>query len=56
MQVHTSGHATLYKFMFPPHQHEGFMQMSDLTVNWLQKLGSAAIFDMTMGDRCGPVL
>ncbi|MPC76836.1 Protein O-linked-mannose beta-1,2-N-acetylglucosaminyltransferase 1 [Portunus trituberculatus] len=33
--------------------HEGFMQMSDLTVNCLRRLGSKAILDMTMGDRCG---
>ncbi|XP_050737950.1 protein O-linked-mannose beta-1,2-N-acetylglucosaminyltransferase 1-like isoform X2 [Eriocheir sinensis] len=31
--------------------HEGFMQMSDLTVGWMRKTGSRAIFDMTMGDR-----
>ncbi|XP_063861843.1 protein O-linked-mannose beta-1,2-N-acetylglucosaminyltransferase 1-like isoform X2 [Scylla paramamosain] len=31
--------------------HEGFMQMSDLTVNYLRKLGSRTILDMTMGDR-----
>ena len=49
----SSRNEAIHKIRFLLHQHEGFMQMSDLTVNCLWKFGSKAILDMTMGDRCG---